>query len=158
MHHPTLPPHEAPLIGLPKNSIRNGVSPSNINPYSGTNAGSGSNAVVNMLGLSTVTQDVYINSGDLWQQYLDQPPVSQKNMQAHVVCESFSGANGTPDLMTPGASDDHMSGDNRTMTISWQCIAGTRAQAQVVVTDEIRDPYVHMKHLPIEDFVYVCTE
>jgi hypothetical protein len=151
--HPTL--HKAPLVGLPENSIWNGVSPSNINPYSGRNVGSGSNAIVNSLGLNPmpVTRDVYTNSGDLWQQHHDHDlqPVSRENMQAHVPSEYFSGANGTTGPMTLGASGD-TNGDSRTRTISWQNIAGTWAQAQVFVTDKIRDPYVHIRHLPIRDF------
>jgi len=85
-----------------------------------------------------MTRDVYTNSGNPWQQHHDQPPVSRGNIQAHVASEYFAGP------VTLGASGD-TNGDSRTRTISWQRIrvAGTRAQAQVVVTDEIRDPYVH---------------
>jgi hypothetical protein len=140
--HPTL--HKAPFIGLPENSIRNRDSPSDINPYLGTNTGSGSNAIINTSGLHTMSRDVCATSGNPWQQHHDQLPVSRENMQTHVASEYFAGANETTGPVTLGASGD-TNGDSRTRTISWQNIrvAGTQAQAQVVVTDEIRDPYVH---------------
>jgi hypothetical protein len=153
--HPTL--HKASFVGLSENSVRNGIPPSNINPYSGTNTGSGSNAAVNTLGLNTMSLDVCTNSGNPWQQHHDQPPVSREYMQTHVASEHFAGANGSTGPVTLGASGD-TNGDSRTRTISWQNIrvAGTRAQAQVVVTDEICDPYVHT--LLIEDVFYACAE
>ena len=53
--------------------------------------------------------------------------------------------------MVLGASGD-TNGDSWTVTISWQRINGTWAQSQVVVTDEIHDPYVHMERPRLKTF------
>ena len=133
--HPTH--HVAMPMAFPETSMPDAVE---VNPNSWMNACHGSAADVNTLGLqrfAPIPQDVYYSGGNLWQQQ----PLQCENTQALIASRYASGANGIAALMALGISGDTIS-DSRTITISWKH-TGAWAQAQVLATDQIRDPWVH---------------
>ena len=95
--------------------------------------------------------DVYSSSSNFTQQ---QQPMPHENTQALQVIDdgSSDGANETTGPTAPGWFGDTNS-DGRTMTLHWMRADGTQAQAKVLVTDPVYDPYVHslMKRLSIEN-------
>ena len=153
----------------------------NSNTYSMTNPGHGSAVHVDTLGrqvstlvteqihafashgpnemppsdaqtLDTIPWDVYSSSSNFTQQ--QQQPMLHENTQAlQVIADGSSdGVNETAGPTTPGRFGDTNS-DGRTVTLRWMRDDGTQAQAKVLVTDPIYDPYVHslMERLSIED-------
>ena len=94
------------------------VSRTNTNPNSDTNVDDESAATQGLQKLATMysAPDMYAGNGDVRQQ--QQPP------------------------MTPGVFDN-TNDDRRTLTIRWQPTDGKWAQAKVLITDQIRNSYVH---------------
>ena len=112
-----------------------------VNPNLWMNAGYGSVADVNTLGLqrfAPIPRDVYHGGGNLWQQQSLPCENTQAPINALIASRYVSGANGIATLSALGITGDSIS-DSRTITISWRHINGAWAQAQVLLTDQIRD-------------------
>jgi hypothetical protein len=137
--HPTTR-HMTQLVPPPGDPMLDMDSPLNNDRNSGMNAGYGSTADVNALPqrLTTMHWNIYANSSNFWQQQEAIPP---ERTQVPIASEYLSGAKGTAHLVTLGMSGD-TNGDSRLVTFHWQPAHGKWAQAQVLVTDQIRNSYV----------------
>ena len=132
--HPTMP-HLTPPIRPPESPMPGMVSPSSINANSGMNACYGSAAVLLPQRPPVMT---YASSSSAWQQR----PMPHKITQPPISGDYFVGAKGTGAPMTLGASGDSI-GDSPTVTMHWLRADSIWAQAQVLVTYQIHNSYVH---------------
>ena len=126
--------HVAMPIAFPETSMPDAVE---VNRNLWLNAGYGSVADVNTLGMqrfAPLPRDVYHSGGNLWRKQ----SLPCEHTQALIPSGYVSGANGIAALSALGITGDTIS-DSRTIAISWGHTNGAWAQAQVLLTDQIRD-------------------